>query len=144
MIKTKINALPSIYGHFSNLSEQYNAVNLTQGAPDFDTPEWLVEKASFYIKKGFNQYAPVAGALALRKAIRQKINYNYGCARPIDDIIVTAGAIEGIFLAISTYIQQDDEVIMFDPVFDAYVATTELYQGKCIRLDLLDNGNIEY
>jgi methionine aminotransferase len=145
MIKPKpyIDTSASVYGKFAMMAVENNALNFTQGAPDFDTPEWLIDKTDFYMKKGKNQYAPIPGAHSLRKAIVHKTKSYYDVDIEIENVAITAGAQEGLFTTISTYVGKDDEVIMFDPIFDTYAGVTNFNQGKCIRLDLLPNGNID-
>ncbi|QLE79957.1 aminotransferase class I/II-fold pyridoxal phosphate-dependent enzyme [Francisella sp. Scap27] len=125
------------------MANEHNAVNFTQGAPDFDTPEWLIDRANFYMKNGKNQYSPIAGTPALRKAMIHKTKLCYGVDIEVDNIAITAGAQEGLFTTISSYIGKDDEVIMFDPIFDTYAGVTNFNQGKCVRLSLLPNGKID-
>lgn len=141
--KPYIDTKPSVYGKFAMMAAQEKAVNFTQGAPDFDTPEWLIDRTNFYMQQGKNQYAPIPGAPALREAIVQKTKRCYGVDINIENVAITAGAQEGLFSTISTYIGKDDEVIMFDPIFDTYAGVTNFNQGKCVRLKLLPNGNID-
>lgn len=141
--KSYINTAPSVYGKFATMAAQHKAINFTQGAPDFDTPEWLINRTNFYMQHGKNQYAPIPGAPALRKAIVTKTKHYYGVNIDFENVTITVGAQEGLFSAISTYIGKDDEVIMFDPIFDTYAGVTNFNQGKCVRLKLLPNSNID-
>ncbi|APC91150.1 MULTISPECIES: aminotransferase class I/II-fold pyridoxal phosphate-dependent enzyme [Francisella] len=145
MIQAKpyIDMTPSVYGKFALMAAKHKAVNFTQGAPDFDTPEWLIERTNFYMQQGKNQYSPIPGATALRKAIVKKTKRCYDVDVTIDNVAITAGAQEGLFCVISAYVGQGDEVIMFDPIFDTYAGVTKFNQGKCVRLKLLPNGNID-
>ncbi len=142
-LKSHIDTTPSIYGKFAMMANEHKATNFTQGAPDFDTPEWLIDRTNFYMLKGKNQYSSIPGAPALRKAIVQKTKVCYDVDIELDNIAITAGAQEGLFAAISCYVDKDDEVIMFDPIYDAYAGITKFNQGKSIRLNLLPNGNID-
>ena len=141
--KPHIDTTASIYGKFAIMANEHIATNFTQGAPDFDTPEWLIARTNFYMQKGKNQYSPIPGAPALRKAIVQKSKVCYYVDIEIDNVAITAGAQEGLFAAISCYVDKDDEVIIFDPIYDAYAGITKFNQGKSIRLSLLPNGNID-
>ncbi|AIT10045.1 aminotransferase [Candidatus Francisella endociliophora] len=141
--KPYISTAPSVYGKFAMMAAEEKAVNFTQGAPDFDTPEWLIDRTNFYMHHGKNQYAPIPGAPALRKAIVTKTKCCYDVDIDFENVAITAGAQEGLFSAISTYVGKDDEVIMFDPIFDTYAGVTNFNQGKCVRLKLLSNGNID-
>ncbi|MED7788476.1 aminotransferase class I/II-fold pyridoxal phosphate-dependent enzyme [Francisella sp. 19X1-34] len=141
--KPHITTPPSIYGVFGALAAEYKCVNLAVGFSDFDTPEWLIDRTNYYMKKGENKYSPIPGVIALRRAVVQKTKTCYDIDISIDNIAITAGAQEGLFTSISAYLDKNDEVIMFDPVFDAYVGITNFNQGKCVRLKLLPNGNID-
>lgn len=142
-IKPQIDISPSVYGKFAMMANEYKAINFTQGAPDFDTPEWLIDRTNFYMKNSKNQYAPIPGAPALRKAIIHKTKECYGVDIELDNVAITVGAQEGLFTTISSYVDKDDEVIMFDPIFDTYAGATRFNHGKCVRLNLLPNGNID-
>ncbi|MFT4694575.1 MAG: methionine aminotransferase [Francisella sp.] len=142
-LKSYIETTPSIYGKFAMMANEHKATNFTQGAPDFDTPEWLINRTNFHMQKGKNQYSPIPGAPALRNAIVQKTKDCYDTNIEIDNVAITAGAQEGLFAAISCYVGKGDEVIMFDPIYDAYAGITKFNQGKSIRLNLLPNGNID-
>ena len=142
-LKSHIDTTPSVYGKFAIMANEHKATNFTQGAPDFDTPEWLIDRTNFYMQHSKNQYSPIPGAPALRKAIVEKTKACYGVDVEIDNVTITVGAQEGLFAAISAYVGTGDEVIMFDPIYDAYAGITKLNQGKCVRLELLPNGCID-
>jgi methionine aminotransferase len=142
-LKSHIDTTPSVYGKFAIMANEHKATNFTQGAPDFDTPEWLIDRTNFYMRQGKNQYSPIPGAPALRKAMIQKTKDCYDVGIEIDNVAITAGAQEGLFATISAYVGSDDEVIMFDPIYDAYAGITKFNQGKCVRLNLLPNGSID-
>lgn len=141
--KNYLNTTPSIYGKMSLMSIQHGAVNFTQGAPDFDTPSWLIDRVDFYMNQGKNQYSPTIGVEALRKAIVQKQKRCYDVDVDLAEVTITTGAVEGLFAVISAYVGKDDEVIFFDPAFDAYIEIVRLNQAKCVRLNLLANGHID-
>ena len=106
----------------SQMALDYNAINLAQGFPDFNCSEELLELVAYYQKKGFNQYAPMAGVPVLRKEIARKIEKLYG--RKYDEnkeITVTAGATQAIYTAITTVVRPGDEVIIIEPAYDSYV-----------------------
>jgi methionine aminotransferase len=121
----------------SHLSQEYKALNLAQGFPDFCCSEKLIDLVSYYMKKGFNQYAPMPGLLALRERISEKtydiykVSYN-----PATEITLTCGATEACFCAITSLINQGDEVIVFEPAFDVYAPAIELNGGKPVYIEL--------
>jgi len=112
----------NIFTVMSQMALDYKAINLAQGFPDFNCSEELLELVAFYQKKGFNQYAPMAGVPVLREEIARKIEKLYG--RKYDEnkeITVTAGATQAIYTAITTVVQPGDEVIIIEPAYDSYV-----------------------
>ncbi|RUS69670.1 hypothetical protein EGW08_022575, partial [Elysia chlorotica] len=142
-LKSNIDTSPSVYGKYAVMAAKHKAVNFTQGAPDFDTPQWLIDSTNYYMNNNKNQYSPIPGTAALRNAIVSKTKNCYKIEIETDNVAITAGAIEGLFSIITAYIDKGDEVIMFDPVFDAYVGITNINQGKCIRLNFSPNGRID-
>jgi methionine aminotransferase len=112
----------SIFSVMSKMAVEYNAINLAQGFPDFNCSDELIELVNFYQKKGFNQYAPMAGVQKLRKQISNIIKKLYGREYDIEkEITVTAGATQAIYTAITTIVQPGDEVIIIEPAYDSYV-----------------------
>lgn len=112
----------SIFSEMSRLAAEHNAVNLSQGFPDFPTEEWLKEAAQEAIARDINQYAPSQGTLRLRKAIAAKAERHMGLTfDPVQEITVTNGATEGIYDIIQALVGPGDEVIVFEPFYDSYV-----------------------
>ena len=105
----------------SALSEECNAINLSQGFPSFDPPAELLAHVRHHLDNGANQYAPMTGVPALREAIAEKSQRLYG--REVDvatEVTVCDGATEGLFSAIQATVRSGDEVIVFDPAYDSY------------------------
>jgi methionine transaminase len=136
----------TIFTVMSALAKEENALNLSQGFPDFKTDETLFDLVYAYMKKGYNQYAPMAGVLELRKAIAQKIENLYSISyNPETEITITAGATQAIFTAISAFIKEEDEVIIFTPAYDCYEPAIELNGGKPLFIQLkAPNFNIDW
>jgi len=112
----------TIFVEINNLALQHGAVNLGQGAPDFDGPPEVLGAAVKAINSALNQYAPGIGLLAAREAIAQHAERFYGQKlNPQSEVLVTAGATEGVFAAILGLTDPGDEVIVFEPVYDTYV-----------------------
>ena len=123
----------SIFAIMSQLANEHKAINLSQGFPDFDCADKLKELVHYYIKKGFNQYAPMPGIMTLREAIAEKTEYYYGAKyNPNTEITVTAGATEALYAAISAFVREGDEVIVFEPAYDSYVPAILLNGGNPI------------
>lgn len=131
----------TIFTVMSQLAEQHGAINLSQGFPDFQPPERLVELVARHLREGRNQYAPMEGVLALREAIAEKLRDLYGVhADPAAEITVTPGATEALFAAIHAVVRAGDEVVVFDPAYDSYEPAVELAGGRTVRVPLLQPG----
>ena len=118
------------------MANDHDAINLSQGFPDFEVAPELIERVHHYMKMGFNQYPPMAGVLGLRQAIANKIQRSYGWLPSTDNVLVTCGAIEAIFNAISAFVHQGDEVIIMNPAYDAYEAIINLQGAQAVGVNL--------
>lgn len=120
----------SIFSVMSQLAAEHNAINLSQGFPDYDCDPQLINFVSEAMKNGYNQYAPMPGLPSLRELIADKVNHQYGSDyHPDAEITVTAGGTEAIFTALTACIQPGDEVIIFEPAYDAYAPAVRLLGG---------------
>ncbi|MBS4013841.1 MAG: methionine aminotransferase [Bacteroidetes bacterium] len=127
----------SIFAVMSKMAVENNAINLSQGFPDFPVSEQLINLVHKYMKSGHNQYAPMPGVLALREAIAEKTEYLYSAQyNPDTEITVTAGATQALFSAIISLIRENDEVIVFEPAYDSYVPAIKLAGGMPISVQL--------
>jgi methionine transaminase len=138
MLASKLpNVGTTIFTVMSELARNTGAINLSQGFPDFDAPEALLDRVQYYLRSGHNQYAPMMGAPTLRQALAGKVKACYGLAAdPDHEITVTSGATEALFCAIAAIVRQGDEVIVFDPVYDSYDPAITLQNAKTIHLPL--------
>ncbi|ARJ41013.1 methionine aminotransferase [Pantoea alhagi] len=127
----------TIFTQMSALAQQHNAINLSQGFPDFDGPRYLQQRLAYHVSQGANQYAPMTGVAALREAIADKTAELYR-HRPdaTAEITITAGATEALYAAITALVRLGDEVICFDPSYDSYVPAVTLSGGVMKRLTL--------
>jgi N-succinyldiaminopimelate aminotransferase len=117
----------SIFSTMSRLAVQHNAVNLSQGFPDFDGPDWLKEAAVRAVQSGPNQYAPSPGNPLLRQKLSQKMLGESGLSYdPDTEITVCSGATEGIAAVLLGLLNPGDEVILFEPFYDSYPACVAL------------------
>jgi methionine aminotransferase len=131
------NAGTSIFAVMSKMATDHTAINLSQGFPDFQISSALISKVNHYMKKGFNQYAPMPGVLELRRAIAAKTQQSYGIVYdPDDEITITAGATQALFTAISTFIKDEDEAIIFEPAYDSYGPAVRLNGGLVKYVEL--------
>lgn len=127
----------TIFTQMSALAQQHQAINLSQGFPDFDGPRFLQERLAYHVAQGANQYAPMTGVAALREAIVDKTEELYGYRPDANsDVTVTAGATEALYAAITALVRTGDEVICFDPSYDSYAPAIELSGGVLKRIAL--------
>ncbi|MCP4672645.1 MAG: aminotransferase class I/II-fold pyridoxal phosphate-dependent enzyme, partial [Desulfobacula sp.] len=127
----------SIFAVMTQLAMDHDAINLSQGFPDFNCDDQLIDLVTKYMKKGSNQYAPMPGVLELRMALAKKIQSLYNHKYDHDnEITITAGATEALFSAFTAFIQPGDEIIVFEPWYDAYIAMIEYNGGKPVYLPL--------
>lgn len=131
------NVGTTIFTVMSALAAKHNAINLSQGFPNFKSDQKLIDMVAKAMNNDYNQYAPMPGVLALREAIATKFNLLYNSSyHPDSEITVTAGATQAIFTAISAFIKKDDEVLVFRPAYDCYEPAIELYGAKTISIQL--------
>lgn len=127
----------TIFTVMSQMALEYGAINLSQGFPAFEPPQYLRERVDFHISSGKNQYAPMTGVQALREALAEKSERLYGVAyHPETDITITSGATEALFSAISAVIRPGDEVLVIEPAYDSYVPAIRLNGGTPVFLTL--------
>ena len=131
----------TIFTVMSELAREEQALNLSQGFPDFDAPAELLERVQYYLTHGHNQYAPMMGVPSLRAATAAKIRGLYGCAiDPDSEVTITSGATEALFCAIAATVRPGDEVIVFDPVYDCYEPAVTLQGGVTRHITLHPPG----
>lgn len=120
----------SIFAVMSKMAFEFKAINLGQGFPDFDGPSWIADEAYKAMKAGKNQYAPSNGIYSLRNIIKEYQKKYYGIDWSADEITVTAGATESLYCCINAFIDEGDEVIMFEPFYDSYAANIQMCGGR--------------
>jgi methionine aminotransferase len=128
----------TIFTTMSQLAQEHDAINLSQGFPNFRPDEALIQLANEAMRSQRNQYAPLAGLPELRQKLAKKI-YNLH-QRQYDwesEMTITAGATQAIFTAISAIVHPGDEVVVFKPAYDCYEPAVELFGGivKPIQLE---------
>ncbi len=127
----------TIFTVMSKLAGDAGAINLSQGFPDFAVDPELPELVLKYMASGHNQYAPMQGVPALRQRIAEKTKELYGASYdPDTEITVTSGATEALFSAITCAVNPGDEVILFEPAYDAYVPDVLLAGGIPVYVTL--------
>ncbi len=132
-----VSKLPSIgttiFTVMTGLANEHKALNMSQGFPDFNCPDELINLVTHYMKKGYNQYAPMAGVPELRKKIAAKTQKLYSAEYDWQtEITVVPGGTLGLFCAISAVVRENDEVIIIEPAYDSYLPAIELNGGKAV------------
>lgn len=128
----------TIFTKMTTLANAQQALNLSQGFPDFETDPKLIQLVAQAMEKGYNQYAPMIGAQPLRDAIVRKYKEIYNVeVDATEELTITAGGTQAIFTAIATVVRPQDEVIIFEPAYDCYAPTIELFGGKVVPVRLL-------
>lgn len=127
----------SIFAKMSALAKKSGALNMAQGFPDFPIDPVLIDLVHQKMQEGHNQYAPKNGVPQLQQAISNKVAKLYGTQyNPDSEVLVTAGATQGIYATITALIKEGDEVIIFTPAYDCYEPAIELAGGRIINIQL--------
>jgi aminotransferase len=121
------------------LATQYpDAINLSVGEPNFETPEHIKVAAIKAISEGLTKYNPNAGIYELREAIAEKYGSELGYKLEAGNVMIAVGGMEAIFLSLATILDHDDEVIIPDPAYPNYCGTVSILGGKIVRVPLYE------
>ncbi|GAA0469449.1 aminotransferase class I/II-fold pyridoxal phosphate-dependent enzyme [Streptomyces sp. NPDC046215] len=132
----------SIFTEMTELARATGAVNLGQGVPELDAPAGLLREAAEAVLAGRNQYPPATGFPALREAVAAHQARRYGLEyRPQDEVLVTTGATEALAATLLALCDPGDEVIAFDPCYDAYAADARLAGARLVPVPLEPDGD---
>ncbi|TVZ16239.1 methionine aminotransferase [Maribacter sp. MAR_2009_72] len=127
----------TIFTTVGNLARKYNAIDLSQGFPNFEADRTLMSLVNDAMQHGHNQYAPMQGYYGLREVISEKIEQlHVHCYSPEREITITVGATQAIFTAITAFIHKGDEVIVIKPAYDCYEPAIRLNGGIPVYLQL--------
>ena len=127
----------TIFTVMSRLAAEHNAINLSQGFPDFDCAPELRALVTKYFNAGVNQYAPMAGIPALREAVAEKIEALYGARYDVEhEVTIVPGATYAIYTAVAALIRPGDEVILFEPTYDSYAPAVEVHGGLPVYVQM--------
>ena len=127
----------SIFSVMAGLAIKNNAINLGQGYPDYPISDKLKSLVAHYVKEDKNQYAPMAGLVDLRERLSEK--YHAAYSRTIsaeNEITIHAGATQAIYMAISAFVKEGDEVIIIEPAYDCYLPTITLMGAKAVPVSV--------
>ncbi len=134
------NITTSIFTIMSKMATEHNAINLSQGFPNFPVDEKLTEIVARLAKEDIHQYTPMAGYPPLMTKIANLVNRSYQRnMEPETELLVTTGATQGIFTTIQALVENQDEVIVLDPSYDCYEAPILLCNAKPVRVPLNDD-----
>ena len=127
----------TIFEKMSGLARDLGAINLGQGFPDGNGPPDVLEAAAHALLHGSNQYPPMAGLPVLREAVAKHYTAHQGLDLTPDEVIVTSGATEALAAAIFALVSPGDEVVMFPPLYDAYLPLVQRAGGiaRFVRLE---------
>jgi aspartate/methionine/tyrosine aminotransferase len=119
----------TVFATYTRLAQDYGAVNLGQGFPDFDPPAFVLE-ALREAATGPQQYAPLPGLPELSGAVAEKMGARLGRSlEPVQNVLITVGATEALFAAMQALIDPGDEVVLLEPFYDAYPADVLMASG---------------
>lgn len=131
------NTTTSIFSVMSQLANEHGAINLSQGFPNFPVDSRLLDCVKQLLHENVHQYTPMTGLPILLEKIAQQTQKQYG--RKVNtntEILITAGATQGIYTAINAWIQTGDEVIVLDPCYDSYEPSILMAGGKPVHVNL--------
>lgn len=130
----------SIFSVMSQLANEHGAINLSQGFPNFPVDERLLQLSEALQRENIHQYTPMAGLPSLLDKIAKLTLDNYQRkVNPAAEILITAGATQGIFTAITSFVSKGDEVIILDPSYDSYEPSVLVAGGTPVRISLHDD-----
>jgi methionine aminotransferase len=131
------NSGTTIFAIMSKMATDYDAINLSQGFPDFPISSELIDSVTQAMQQGMNQYPPMQGLPNLRSAIANKLQHTLAIdVDPDLEITVTAGATQALYAAITALVHEGDEVILFDPAYDSYDPVIRLNKARPVHIPL--------
>ena len=116
------------------------AIHLEVGEPDFPTPEHVVEAAHEAARVGFTRYAPNAGIPELREALSEKVTLRNGYGACAEQVVVTQGGIQALYLALRALLEPGDEVLLPDPAWPNYRMIAHLLGARGLSYPLVAEG----
>ncbi len=135
----------TIFTTMSKMAADFNAINLSQGFPNFAIDPVLEDLLQKNSRENVHQYAPMAGLPVLLEAIATTIKSTYGrTIHPTIELLVTAGATQGIFTTIQALVGFGDEVVIIDPAYDCYEPAIILAGGKPIHVAMKADFTIDW
>ncbi|WP_075340966.1 methionine aminotransferase [Tenacibaculum agarivorans] len=134
------NTSASIFSVMSQLANQHNAINLSQGFPNFPVDTRLLQISERLLTENVHQYTPMAGLPSLLEKIALLTKKHYQrTINTTNELLITTGATQGIFTAINTLVSSGDEVLILDPSYDSYEPSVLVAGGRPVRISLNDD-----
>jgi len=131
------NAGTTIFTVMTKMANEYQAINLAQGFPNFAVDDRLKTITAKWATHEIHQYLPMSGYFPLLEKLAALTQKSYGrTVNPATEILITAGATEGIFAAIQALVNKDEEVIILDPAYDCYETPVLLCNARPVRIPL--------
>jgi methionine aminotransferase len=135
----------TIFTTMSKMAMDHQAINLSQGFPNFPVDPQLEEFLAKNSRNGMHQYAPMAGLPVLLYSIAELIEKQYKRKLdPSNEILVTAGATQAIYTAIQALVQSGDEVVIIDPAYDCYDPAVVLAGGRSVHVSMMPDFTIDW
>ncbi len=135
----------TIFTVMSKMAAEYNAINLSQGFPNFPVNKELINAYHEVIDESFHQYMPMPGYGPLMVEVAEKIRTHYGRhIHPDSELLITAGATQAIFTAIQAVVHAGDEVVVLDPSYDCYAPAVELCGGRPVHVNLNADFSVDW
>ena len=128
---------PTVWSEFGQLAAETGAVNLGQGFPDWQPPEFVVEQAQAALAEGFHQYTRPAGHPPLVEVLAKRYSSHLGrTIDPMTEVAVTVGASQALYLTLQALVNPGDEVVLMEPAFDLYYGQVKLAGGVAVPVPL--------
>lgn len=145
MISKLPNVGTTIFTTMSKMAIDHNAINLSQGFPNFPVDEKLTDLLAKNSRDAVHQYTPMAGSPVFMEKIAQMIHEVYDRkVDPLTEMLITAGATQGIYTTIQALVHRGDEVVILDPSYDCYAPAVVLAGGKAVHVDMTKDFTIDW
>lgn len=145
MISKLPNVGTTIFTVMSKMANDFNAINLSQGFPNFPIDERLQLILKENALQDVHQYCPMTGLPALRNEIAKKVEVHYGRKTNFEtEVLVTAGATQGLFTIFQAFIHAGDEAVVLDPAYDCYAPSIVLAGGKPVHITMEKDYSIDW
>lgn len=144
-ISAKVKGItPSLTRKLFNMAQAYNdVIDLTLGDPDLSPPEEIKEAACSAIKKNLTHYSANAGLTSVRKSVAKRVNEIWGIVSSEENVILTVGGMEALYLSLLCMLDKRDEVIIFAPYYVNYVQMVGMCGGTPVIIDAYGKNGFE-